>query len=82
MPASDVPIAFSAVPADSDSPLDIGRPEYAEHADDDTTVCAGRALHAMLSSGMDTEANTGAASISASVEIDMRTVFFIGGPSV
>ncbi|WP_175955830.1 hypothetical protein [Burkholderia sp. BCC0405] len=76
--ASDVPTAFSTFSVENVSPLDITRPEYAEHADDDETVCAGLALHAMFSAGV--LAKAGATSISASTEIGVRTVIFIGGP--
>ncbi|WP_419684153.1 hypothetical protein ACN22W_10775 [Burkholderia theae] len=38
----------------------------------------GLALHATFSAGVD--ANAGAASISAKMEIGKRAVFFIGGP--
>ncbi|WP_155637998.1 hypothetical protein [Burkholderia cepacia] len=79
-PASDVPSAFSTFSVDSDSPPAITRPEYAEHADVDAAACTGLALHATLSAGV--LAKAGAASISARTEIGMRTVFFIGGPSV
>ncbi|MDR5661346.1 hypothetical protein KPA97_08150 [Burkholderia cenocepacia] len=50
------------------------------HADDDATVFAGLALQTTLSAGV--LAKAGAANISARTEIGMRTVRFIGDPSV
>ncbi|WP_159086702.1 hypothetical protein [Burkholderia sp. NRF60-BP8] len=71
-----MPSAFNTPSVDNGSPLDITRPEYAEHADDDATVFTGVALHAMLSAGV--LAKVGAASIHARTEIEIRTVCFIG----
>ncbi|CAD9227848.1 hypothetical protein BCEN4_740004 [Burkholderia cenocepacia] len=76
-----MPSVFSTPSVDSGWPLpDIGRPEYAVHADDDATVFTGLALQAILSAGV--LAKAGAASISAKMEIGIRKVGFIGGPSV
>lgn len=78
--ASAVPTDFSTVSVDSGAPLEINRPEYAVQSGDDATACTGLALHATLSAGV--LANAGAASISTRMEIGMRTISFISGPSV
>lgn len=75
-----LPARRQALSADSDSPLDIARPMYVEHADVYAVACTGLALHAMLLAGV--LAKAGAAGISASTEIGKLPAFFIGGPSV
>lgn len=74
-----MPTAFNTLSADNGSPLDIMRPEYAEHMDDEATVFAGLALQAILSAGV--LAKAGAASSGASM-IGMRAMCFIGRSSV